>query len=636
MIRILDKFVADKIAAGEVIERPLSVVKEIVENSIDAGATSIVVEIKNGGKSYIRVTDNGCGINSEEVLLAFMRHATSKIETDKDLERIETLGFRGEALASIAAVSRTELVTKEPDKKLGKKVIMAGGVVVENIDTGCPDGTTIIVTDLFFNTPARLKFMKSDKAESSVIIDFISKMALAYPNIKFRLINNGTILFATNGKGDNKSNILTIYGRDIETGLVPVNYENGYAKLSGFVSSPGISRTSRKYQIFFVNGRNVNSRVIEEGVNSAYSDRLFEGRYPSAFLFLEIEPDKLDVNVHPNKKEVKFDDNSFISAIVRNAVLDAIATKEAVPEIKAANLFAHKDAVKEKTASRETEQISFKSQSNVESSKTTMNVTGGDINWNKETQVNIKKLLSALREEDESLNEQKETLPLKESFSTHSIISEPLPEYSSKPLQKSEETLNKPFDFAELTVRGSVFNTYIVLTDNTNMYLIDQHAAHERIFFERLMKSWQDTEKVSQVILVPIILNVPYDIKENLSENMKSLSDMGFEIEEFGPKSYIIKAVPMFMQLSEAEDFLNYFADNVSESTSLIDRKQLEKIAMNACKSAVKGGDVLAREEIDELISSLAACENPYSCPHGRPTFIKMSKYEIEKMFKRV
>lgn len=616
MIRILDKFVADKIAAGEVIEKPLSVVKEIVENSIDAGADSIIIEIKNGGKSYIRVTDNGCGINSNEVLTAFMRHATSKISTDKDLESIETLGFRGEALASIAAVSRTEIITKEADTKLGKKVTMAGGVVLENVDTGCPDGTTIIVTDLFFNTPARLKFMKSDKAESSAVIDFISKMALAYPHIKFRLINNGAILFATNGKGDIKSNILTIYGRDIDSGFVPVHYESNDIKIAGFVSSPGVSRASRKYQIFFVNGRNVNSKVIEDGISSAYSDRLFEGRFPTAFLFLEIKPDKLDVNVHPNKKEIKFDDSIFITECVKDAVLEAIATKAAVPEIKATNIFARRDDFPKRGLTSEPEQISFKSQQDT-------------VVHN----VDIKKLLSNMRDEEKKVLSNTEVSYTPENSKARLNISETASQYTSVSLEK---TLNRPFNFDDLIIRGSIFNTYIILTDDQNMYMIDQHAAHERIFFEHLIDSWNNEEKASQLVLVPIILNLSYDIKENISDKMNILKDMGFDIEEFGPKSYIVKAIPMFMQLSEAEDFLKYFADNISESSSVIDKKQLEKIAMNACKSAVKGGDILAREEIEELISSLACCRNPYSCPHGRPTFVKMSKYEIEKMFKRV
>lgn len=618
MIRILDKFVADKIAAGEVIERPLSVVKELVENSIDAGATSIVCEIKNGGKSYIRVTDNGAGISPSDVLVAFERHATSKIETDTDLERIETLGFRGEALASIAAVSRTELITKQATDKLGSKVVISGGVVVEHTETGCPDGTTLIVNDLFFNTPARLKFMKSDKAESSVIIDFISKMALAYPGIRFRMINNDNILFSTNGKGDLKANILTIYGKDIENGLVPVDYREDYARVYGYVSSPSVSRTSRKYQIFFVNGRNINSRVIEEGVSRAYSERLFEGRFPSAFLFIETDPSRLDVNVHPNKKEVKFDDNSFIIEIVRKGITIALSTKEAVPEVKQKSIFKMKEP--ENTA-----------KTAVKSEVTTSEFTKTETNPFKdvkikdsETQLNIKKLLSTLREEDNKTEEtNQERIVTVEESAPEKYISEPV-------------KINRPFEFSDLHYCGSIFNTYILLTDESSLYMVDQHAAHERVFYERLMKSWKNEEKLQQPVMIPIIINISYSIKETLSENMKPLHDMGFDIEEFGPKSYIVKAVPMFMQLAEAEDFLNYYVDNVAESSSVINHNQLEKIAMRACKSAVKGGDVLNREEVDELINLLSKCDNPYSCPHGRPTFIKMSKYEIEKMFKRV
>ena len=303
MIRVLDKVVADKIAAGEVVERPLSVVKELVENAVDAGASAITIEIRNGGKAYLRVTDNGCGIPSEEVLLAFTRHATSKIVSDRDLERIQTLGFRGEALASIAAVSRTELLTKEAGSQLGKRVMIAGGTVLENTEAGCPDGTTVIVRDLFFNTPARLKFLKSDSTESSLIIDFVSRMALAYPEIRIRLINNGNILFSTNGKGDVRMNILTVYSREVADNLVPVHFEQEPIRVDGFVSQPGYSAPTKRNQIFFVNGRSVSSKVIEKGVNDAYRDRLFEGRHPAVFLFLQIAPEKLDVNIHPNKKK---------------------------------------------------------------------------------------------------------------------------------------------------------------------------------------------------------------------------------------------------------------------------------------------------------------------------------------------
>lgn len=337
MIRVLDKAIADKIAAGEVIERPVSIVKELVENALDAGASSVTVEIKNGGKSYIRVTDNGIGIAREEAATAFLRHATSKISSVKDLDAIETLGFRGEALASIAAVTSCELITKTADTKAGTRILLRGGIPVRNEQTGCPDGTTFIITDLFFNTPARLKFMKSDGAESGMIIDFVSQVALAYKEIKFCLINNGRILFTTPGDGNRLNTIIRIYHDVDAKNMVPVSYSEEGLSLEGYISTPAMSRTSRGSQIFFVNGRVVNSKVMEKGVSLGYKERLFEGRYPVVYLFLRVDPGTIDVNIHPNKREVRFDDEALISDFISRGIKVALATKEAV--VDAGNLF---------------------------------------------------------------------------------------------------------------------------------------------------------------------------------------------------------------------------------------------------------------------------------------------------------
>ncbi|MBR5315268.1 MAG: DNA mismatch repair endonuclease MutL, partial [Firmicutes bacterium] len=359
MIKVLDKTVADKIAAGEVIERPVSIVKELVENAIDSGGDSVVVEIKNGGKSYIRVTDNGCGIPADQVETAFLRHATSKIETAKDLDAILTLGFRGEALASIAAVTHTELITKTKDAKMGTKVLIHGSEVLSNSGTGCPDGTTIVVTDLFYNTPARQKFLKSDAAESGQIIDLMSQIALAYPNIKFRFINNGNIMFSTLGNGDVKAAILAVYKMKEYQDLVPVDYSNGKAKVTGYISRPSLSRTNRRNQIFFVNGRVVSSKVIDRGVTLGYKERLFDGRYPVCFLFIETDPGCLDVNIHPNKREVRFDQEEEIVQLVGNAIKTALGTKAAIVEAK--NIFREESTQEEKASTKSQEQVDIKS-----------------------------------------------------------------------------------------------------------------------------------------------------------------------------------------------------------------------------------------------------------------------------------
>ena len=341
MIRILDKSIADKIAAGEVIERPVSIVKELVENALDAGASSVVVEIKHGGKSYIRVTDDGCGIPADQVETAFLRHATSKIETAEDLNAIETLGFCGEALASICAVTRCELVTKCPEAKTGTRLVLHGGEMVAKEATGCPDGTTILITDLFYNTPARLKFMKSDGAESGLIIDFLSQMALAYKDVKFRLINNGKVLFATTGDGNRLNSIIRIY-KDVDAkNMAPLAYQEGSMALEGYISTPAFSKTTRGSQIFFVNGRVVNSKVMEKGVALGYQERLFEGRYPVVYLFLSTDPAALDVNIHPNKREVRFDHENEIAAFISRGIVSALATESAV--VDAGNLFNGKE-----------------------------------------------------------------------------------------------------------------------------------------------------------------------------------------------------------------------------------------------------------------------------------------------------
>ncbi|WP_419026171.1 DNA mismatch repair endonuclease MutL [Emergencia sp.] len=607
MIRVLEKNVADKIAAGEVIERPVSIVKELVENSIDSGADSIIVEIKNGGKSYIRVTDNGCGISRNEVETAFLRHATSKIETAKDLNAIETLGFRGEALASIAAVTHTELVTKTREAKVGTKLLIHGSEVLSNSGTGCPDGTTIIITDLFYNTPARQKFLKSDSAESGQIIDFMSQIALAYPNIRFRFINNGNIAFSTTGKGDILNAILSVYKLSEYKDLVAVDHRENAGSITGYISKPSLSRTTRRNQIFFVNGRVVASKVIERGVTEGYKERLFEGRYPVAFLFIFTDPERLDVNIHPNKREVRFDNENEIIELVSHAVKETLGTKAAVIEAK--DIF--KDEVSTPIKSKD----------------------------RAENQIDIKQILSTKRE----LPQVKETLrPYQETRTEEQKQEQPLVKEEREqtlPQKKAEISIEKPFlqpfDFDELELTGAIFGTYITAVDEKNFYLIDQHAAHERVFYEKLVSEYLTSEKVRQPILTPIIIEAPLAVKENEYDWLDSLTEMGFTIEDFGQNSYVIREIPTFMDLSEAEDFVKIYIDNVTEGTNLNNTVVINKLITKSCKSAIKAHDYISMEEMKALLDQLKRCRNPFSCPHGRPTFIKFSQYEIERMFKR-
>ena len=627
----LPKHVADKIAAGEVVDRPLSIIKELVENAIDAGATSVIIEIKNGGKTYIRITDNGSGIEKDDVALAFKRHATSKVQNASDLDRITTLGFRGEALASIAAVSRTELITKTPDAKIGVSLKLEGGEIVEKNDIGCPEGTTVIIEDLFFNTPARMKFMKTDATESTLIIDFVSKMALAYPDIKMRLINNGNILFSTPGKGDIYANILTIYSKEIGDKLIHVQEGEGELSLEAYVSPPSYTKTNRRHQIFFVNGRYINSKVMEKAISEAYKEKLFEGRYPVAFLFLKIDPERLDVNIHPNKKEVRFEDERAILEFLVRAIRKNLNTKDAIAEIKQENIFKMNRPPVDKpvnsmppagkiekmpleTRLTETrDPVAEPARINI----TDMGTTGIQQVAEKvvaEEQVDIKKLLFEERQAENT-----KVLEKPEVYQT---------------AQEEQRGIDRVFE--EMEIMGTLFGTYIAGIHEDVFYLIDQHAAHERIFYEQLLAQYEGEEKLQQPILLPFVVNVTYAVKNDVQDWLDFLGNMGYIIEEFGPKAFIIKGIPMFMELEEAQSLIDYFMDNIAQGKDLKDQKKLDKIITNACKKAVKAHDVLDIKEIHQLMKDLGKAKNPYHCPHGRPTLIKMSKYEVEKMFKRV
>ena len=579
-INRLPKETADKIAAGEVVDRPLSIVKELIENAIDAGANVITVEIKNGGKTYIRITDNGCGISKADLCLAFQRHATSKINDAKDLDFITTLGFRGEALASIAAVSKIEVITKTKEEKVGSRIMIEGGQMTAQGDTGCPDGTTAIVRDLFYNTPARLKFLKQDGTESSLIIDFVSKIALAYPSIRIHLINNAVTLFATPGKGSVYANILTIYSKDIKDKLLKTTSKDGDYEIEAYLSSQNISKPNRKSQVFFVNGRYIKNKIFEDAITKAYEERIPEGRHPIVFMFLKVAPNRLDVNIHPNKREIRFDDNDNISEFVIKSIQKGLTTKEGIPEIKKEKIFRVADKLQEL--------------------KSTNNET--------ENQVDIKELLSTKRQNSKEVD----------------FVMEESPDHEV------------PFDLSTIRVTNSIFGTYIIGNDDENLYLIDQHAAHERVFYEKLLAIWKAEEKASQGLLAPFVVQVPLTSAHQLESLIDPLYSMGFILEEFGLKSIIIKGVPAFMSLPQAKEFMNHYLDEISRGKEFTDKVNLDTIIMSACKSAVKANQLLDIKEMEQLIKDLSKTSQPFNCPHGRPTLIKLTKREIEKLFKRV
>ncbi len=573
MIKILDKDTIEKIAAGEVVERPLSVVKELVENSIDAGADAIAVEIRKGGKEYIRVSDNGCGIAAGEAELAFSPHATSKISASSDLDAVRTLGFRGEALSSIAAVSRLQMISRREEEVAGVKMEIEGSEIVEKTVSGADRGTTIVVRDLFYNTPARRKFMKSDSGESSAVIDYVSKTAVSMPDIRFRMINNGNNLFTTRGKGERTQAIYTVYGRNLSRSLVHIEAEEGGLYLDGYISDTGESRPNRRSQIFFVNGRLVDNRTMAAGLERGYDQRLFPGRFPVAFLFLELDPKDTDVNIHPNKREIRFGDEAGIEDFVCRAVKAGLASEEAAPKpaIKAA------EQVRKAPPARKAPVV----------------------------RVNQEKLdiknLSSLREPEPVYN---------------------VPETPA---------VSKAFDFRELSIIGRVFSTYIIGEAEDAFYLIDQHAAHERILYERLMKSFDEEEKRGQTLMFPLIIDIPSYDGPVIDSIISAASGLGFTMEAFGGGSFRVTEIPMYMQPGEAEAFLN----DLAAGGDLRSRRTLEDIAGKACRSAVKAGDRLNSTSMDALLADLMACDNPYSCPHGRPTYIKYSRSQIERMFRR-
>ena len=625
MIRALPREISDKIAAGEVVERPVSIVKELIENAIDAQAKSITCEIRKGGKDYIRVTDDGCGIPSDEVELAFMRYATSKIATEDDLNAIGTLGFRGEALASIAAVSRTELITKPREQKTGTRIRLEGGIAEEITEAACEDGTTIIVTDLFYNTPARRKFLKPDNSEAGLISDYVSKMALAYPGIRFRLISNGTILYSTLGKGDLRSAILTLYSPQMARGLVSIEGEgssDGSRRLAGFVSAPAYSRNNKRMQVFFVNGRWVKSKVMEDALEEAFSDKLFEGRHPAAFLFLEVDPAGVDVNIHPHKTEIKFYDERGVQEFMVRAIRRSLLTREGIAE----------SAEIAKPVLREAETVYAKPYESLVQSAGLQHPEPLEKSGNPDEFLNIVDI-NPLQETDGVSYKENLFARLREESDRKQQVQEEIRIYGSDAV--AEEPEEKPrFLFSSLQIIGEAFATYIIAKDASHVYLIDQHAAHERILYEQLLKIFNGAEKVSQPILAPVLLQLGSANRGAVSEKLQMLTDLGYRIEEFGMGDLVIKEIPSCMDLSEAEDFAIHILEQENLQGKDVQLKR-EELTSNACKAAIKANDKLDLTEMKELFVRLDRCENPFSCPHGRPTLISFSQSDIERQFKR-
>ncbi|MDR2157396.1 MAG: DNA mismatch repair endonuclease MutL [Clostridiales Family XIII bacterium] len=637
----LPKQVFEKIAAGEVVTGPLSVIKELTENAIDAGASSLTAEIREGGKSYIRVTDDGAGIRREDVETAFLPHATSKISVEADLDDIKTLGFRGEALASIAAVSRVEMVTKTPDAKVASAIFAEGGRIGSVQDTGAADGTTVIVRDLYFNTPARLKFMKSDRAESAAIIDFISKIAVAYPRIRVKMINNGAILFSTNGQGDVLRAALTVYGADGGEGLIPVEGQTAHMSVKAWISGSNKSKRSRRGQILFVNGRCVTDGTVTRAIAEAYREYLFEGRFPIVYLFLRIDPSLIDVNVHPAKSEIRFHESQAVGTFIRDTLRSALASKGGIPGIpadrtskrtlweqrrKEAMFYTLKDGGGDgigdgKSVSEEGKTAGATAHTPPAADRKPC--TDADDADQPVKLINIKTLWSSSLA-DIQTNDDYDAADPHPDDGRKAAGAQP----DRMPIVQSE------MDIAHLRVFGSVFATYLLAADDDSFYIIDQHAAHERVNYERFLAQRRDADKLIQQLLTPLVCRLPAAAKAAVDDWAQWLSDLGFEAALFGENALIVKTFPAFLPYAEAEVFLRDIIDNAADAPP-DNGKALERLISRACRQAVKGNDVLKDDEISRLLGDLARCGNPFTCPHGRPVFIRMSRRDLEKLFKR-
>ena len=714
-IVLLDELTINKIAAGEVIERPASVVKEMVENSIDAGANSITVEIKNGGISFIRVTDNGKGIAKDDTEIAFERHATSKIRQASDIETIHSMGFRGEALASIAAVANVELITKTENDEIGTRIVVEAGKVLEEGETGCKTGTSITVKNLFFNTPVRYKFLKKDFTESGYIEDVITRMALVHPNISFRLINTGKTVIQTNGNGDIQSVIYGIYGKNIAENVLKVDYAYEDIHITGVIGKPEIARSNRSNQIFFVNERYVKDKTLSGAIEKAFKGLLTIGKYAFSILNIDMDPSKVDVNVHPAKLEVRFSDESKIFKSVYHAVNDTLLKNDLIKTSESDDVKAHVTnnslfGNRVETSTSTMKQNTFNSLLELQKKiKADLEKSKADINYNplkKETEkqeesiekveneeinientgkeniepeekankiindedtnkkdtisdlpkLNVKELEEASKEIDKKIEDLNNTNindnDKKESFDEMYFkifgTKPPIQENTEKKEEPQElnkednttlfETIEDDYKYKQqYKFIGIVFNTYIIFEMDDEMYIMDQHAAHERIMFEKVKKNfYSDEEKDSQLMILPDIITLTHKEMDIAKDNIELFRKAGFIIDEFGDNTIKISGTPSIcIDLNTRELFLETLDEINSVARTAKQEIENKFLATIACKAAVKAHMVLSKEEVESLMDELLKLTNPFTCPHGRPTVIKMSKYEIERKFER-
>lgn len=614
-IAILNQETIDKIAAGEVVERPCSVVKELVENAIDAGSTAITVEIKEGGISFIRITDNGCGIERDQVAVAFYRHSTSKIRSAEDLLTVKSLGFRGEALSSISAVARVELITKTYDELTGTRYVIEGSKELSNEEIGAPDGTTFIVKDLFYNVPARRKFLKTAQTEGSYISDMVEKLALSHPDISFKFINNNQTKLHTSGNGNRKDIIYHIFGREISSSLLEVKHECEYFKVEGFIGKPVITRGNRNYENYFINGRYVKSNILSRAIEEAYKSFLMQHQYPFTVLYFTFFSE-LDVNVHPTKMELRFDNNNEIYVELCDTIYAILSRKEMIPEVPVDSTPAPKKIVHEY---KEPIPEPFE-----------------------------KRRINEVRAaESRSVYGQSVTSAVKDYSAIEPAVKTPKTSAAYEPAQVVTGTQQTLGDYdkvfltesakKQFSIIGQLFKTYWLIEFEDKLYIIDQHAAHEKVLYEKTMARLANKDFTSQRISPPIVMTLDARECEMLEKYRPQIEQFGYEVEHFGGKEYMISAIPDNLFNIDMKDLFIEMLDDFSNATGRQTPDIItEKVASMSCKAAVKGNDKLTLPEINKLIDELLSLDNPYNCPHGRPTIISMSKYEIEKKFKRI
>ena len=648
-IQVLDQETINKIAAGEVIERPSSVVKELVENAIDAGATAVTIEIKDGGISFIRITDNGSGISKDDIPMAFLRHSTSKIKSIEDLMNVSSLGFRGEALSSIAAVSQVELITKTADDFTGSRYVIEGGNEISLEEVGAPDGTTFIVRNLFYNTPVRRKFLKTAATEAGYVNALIEHLSLSHPDISFRFINNNQNKLHTSGNMNLKDIIYGVYGRDITSNLMEISGKTQDVEITGFIGKPVICRGNRGYENYYINGRYIKSSIITKAIEEAYKGYIMPHNYPFTAIHFKINPSIMDVNVHPTKMELRFSKNEFVYRFVLETVKECLANRELAARVKLPDPVkqqqftkspenikqTEKSYVQEKTDSKPYQAPRIEPPRESFYNSTESSVKQKTVNENQTTGF-IKNITDYTKMPPTRLPEPFEIKRSDEMIKEDKKIYEAEKKQEAEQLSMFDTPLMSEKAKADYRIIGQLFETYWLIEYEDKFYMMDQHAAHEKILYERFMNHLKVKDMDTQMIMPPVIIELNMQQEDAYKRNKQAFSRLGFEIEEFGGNAYKVNGLPAGLPNINLKQMLIDMIDGLTDDNSTDLDIITERVATMSCKAAVKGNNKLSFEEAKELIEELMQAENPYNCPHGRPTLIVMSKYEVERKFKRI